>query len=146
MRLAGFATEHPEERFAARVPLQWAQLMGASPLPGQCNEVGYGVRDIADVGKPIVRYAATVEVAQDAPLPDGAIAIEVPAASYAVFAGFDHVADLRAMWGRIIREWLPTAPCQIAWTPAFERYGEGFDPLMGRGDMSLWVPVLGTTG
>lgn len=130
MRLAGFAEEYLIERFGPRLPLQWARLMGASPVDGQVSDVGYGLRTDSPEGK--VHYIAAVEVSRDAPIASEFVAIDLPAARYAVIEGFDHVSQMRSAWSRIA--------CSAAAQP-FERYGEGFDPMLGRGDMTLWVPV-----
>lgn len=142
IRLAGFHAKHPDTRFAKQSPNQWARLMGASPLPGQCNDVGYGVRYADQIDQPYLDYIAAVEVAADAPLLPGSTEVTLPAGSYAVFDGFEQLAELRAAWGWIAADWLPAAPFTVAPVPAFERYGEGFDPLLGRGDMSIWLPVI----
>jgi AraC family transcriptional regulator len=132
MRLAGIAEAYSPDRLANRLPLQWARLMGASPVTGQISDVGYGLRSPRRDGSGLIDYVAAVEVAADAPLDPGFVAIALPAARYAVLDGFAHVSDLRESWARVA--------CSEP-AIAFERYGEGFDPMMGRGDMSLWVPV-----
>jgi AraC family transcriptional regulator len=132
MRLAGFADAYPPERLAARLPLQWARLMGASPIAGQVSDIGYGIRIPRPDASGLIHYIAAVEVAPDAPLDGEMTEVRIPPARYQVIDGFDHVSELRSAWTRIA--------CSAA-VPAFERFGEGFDPMMGRGDMSLWVPV-----
>jgi AraC family transcriptional regulator len=132
MRLAGIAEAYSPDRLANRLPLQWARLMGASPVTGQINDVGYGLRSPRHDGSGLIDYIAAVEVEAGAALDAGFVSVALPAARYAVLDGFAHVSDLRESWARVA--------CSGD-AMAFERYGEGFDPMTGRGDMSLWVPV-----
>jgi AraC family transcriptional regulator len=72
--------------------------------------------------------------------------VNVPAQRYAVFAHSEHVSKLRNTCEAIWRQWLPNSGHEFA-RPApgapdfFERYGPGFNPQTGMGDIEVWVPV-----
>ena len=78
-------------------------------------------------------YVAGVEVERIDGVPDGLIALTVPANAYAVFTHAGHIArfpdTVKQVWGR----WLPASRYRHVRAPDFEWYDERWDPAHGRG-------------
>lgn len=92
------------------------------------------------------RYVAGCQVDEDAPVPDGMIAIEVPAATYVVATQHGPLADeargLHAVISYVYREWLPQSGYQRAPTPDLEWYGERFDFGQEDSEMEIYTPIM----
>jgi AraC family transcriptional regulator len=92
------------------------------------------------------RYVAGCEVEADAPVPQGMVVFEVPAATYVVVTQrgplFDEASGLRAVNAYIYREWLPKSGYQRAATPDLERYDERFAPGQQDSEMDVYVPIV----
>ena len=85
------------------------------------------------------RYLTGVEVASTDGLPDDLSAVRLPANTYAVFRHPGHVSTIRSTCQHV-HEWLPKSGFEHAGTPSFfERYGEGFNPHTGLGDIEGWT-------
>ncbi len=87
-------------------------------------------------------YLAGVEVERRAGVPEGMIAVTVPASTYAVLTHSGHISRLpdtvQHVWGR----WLPASRYRHVPTPDFERYDPGrWDPGTGEGEVDLYVPI-----
>ncbi|WP_169542555.1 GyrI-like domain-containing protein [Sphingomonas baiyangensis] len=142
LRLAGIAAQFTPDRAAATVPALWSRMMAISTLPDQISEVGYGVRERRGRGSDTsIAYTAAVEVASHHRHAEGVHRIDLPPARYLVIEGFEHIAQLRELWGRLEQAGPPDG-LQHAATPSFERFGERFDPVGGRGPMAIWLAVL----
>jgi len=111
-------------------------------LPGQTGAAAYGVSHDRDDEDGSCRYPAGVEVSGDEGLPQGVTVFRIPALRYAVFAHDGHVSRLSATAAAIWNRWLPDSAGEPADDPAaIERYGEGFDPTTGTGDIEAWLPL-----
>lgn len=145
MVLAGMR-ERFTEATMREIPALWgrfAPLLGR--VPGEIEGIAYGVCMQTCQGEVGFDYMAAVQV-------DGRVVteefdrLEVPALEYAVFEHAGHVSELVQTLDGIHREWMPRLRRAFAEEDAnvpafFERYGRGFDPVTGRGDMEVWVPV-----
>jgi Uncharacterized protein conserved in bacteria len=144
MALAGIR-EHFTEATMSGIPALWsrfAPLLGA--VPGEIEGAAYGVCVRPCEGGSGFDYMAAVEVDGSAATED-LDRLEVPALEYAVFEHVGHVSKVVGTIEGIQREWMPRLRRALAEdddVPAFlERYGRGFDPVRGRGDIEIWVPV-----
>jgi AraC family transcriptional regulator len=87
-------------------------------------------------------YLAGVEVEHLGSIPEGMIALTVPAHTYAVLMHRGHVSRLpdtvKHVWGR----WLPASQYRHVPAPDFELYDpERWDAVTGEGEVDLYVPV-----
>jgi len=87
-------------------------------------------------------YLAGVEVDGITDVPDGMIALTIPANTYAVITHTGHISRLpdtvRHVWGR----WLPASRYRHLAAPDFEYYDpERWNPGTGDGDVDLYVPI-----
>ncbi len=144
MTLAGLRERFTEATMSA-IPALWgrfAPLIGA--VPGEIEGAAYGVCVRPGGDGCGFDYMAAVEVDGTAPAAE-LERMEIPALEYAVFEHAGHVSKLVETIGGIQRDWMPRLRRALAETdevPAFlERYGPGFDPVRGVGDMEIWVPV-----
>jgi AraC family transcriptional regulator len=125
------------------IPAQWMRLVSYGEIPGQAGWVSYGLCFNMSDG---FDYLCGFEVSSAAGLPGEFSHVNVPAQRYAVFAHSEHVSKLRNTCEAIWRQWLPNSGHEFA-RPApgapdfFERYGPGFNPHTGMGDIEVWVPV-----
>jgi AraC family transcriptional regulator len=134
-RLANPAVEIPPlwQRFAPFIGRVPRQMPGATF--GLCMQ-GDGGTD----------YVAGCEVADFSRVAADWSRIEIPAQRYAVFRHRGNATQLGETVQAIFGGWLPQSGCTAV--PAgpdrvgfFERYGPGFDPQAGRGDIELWLPI-----
>ena len=100
----------------------------------------YGVSCDAD-GAGRFRYVAGVEAPQDAEIPSGMDDVSIPAGRYAVFTHSGHISDLPKTVYTIWNKSLPDAGLNPREAPDFELYDRRFDPLTGRGDVEIWIPI-----
>jgi AraC family transcriptional regulator len=126
------------------IPALWQRLASYGKVPGQVGSVHYGLCFNMSDG---IDYLAGVEVSGAAGLPGQFSSVSVPAQKYVVFSHREHVSKLYNTVDTIWREWFPgsghEAAPPVAGAPNFfERYGEGFDPRTGMGDMEVWIPVI----
>jgi AraC family transcriptional regulator len=126
----------------ADIPAQWERLGSYGKIPGKVGVAHFGVCFLSPNG---IDYLCGAEVAGVAGLAREFSHVSIPAQKYAVFAHHEHVSKLRDTMEAIQRSWFPRSGHEIA-RPAdgapdfFERYGEGFDPRTGMGDIEVWIP------
>lgn len=144
MVLAGFRERFTEATMSG-IPALWARfapLLGT--VPGEVEGAAYGVGVRPCGGEAGFEYMAAVEVDGAAPAGDFD-RLAIPALEYAVFEHAGHVTRLCETITGIHREWMPRLRRALAKddeVPAFlERYGRGFDPVRGKGDVEVWLPV-----
>jgi AraC family transcriptional regulator len=135
--------EHYTSSSLHEIPVLWRRFSALGALPGRIGPVDYAVVFLAADG---CDYVAGCEVAGAADLPKALTRVQLAPRRYAVFSHDGHVATLRNTFEAIMRVWLPQSGLQIAGTAdagayALERYGEGFDPRTGLGDIQVWIPV-----
>lgn len=130
----------------SRIPELWARFVPrVAEVAGRRGLHTLGVcvdADPATLDEAGFTYLAAVEVEQLAGVPDGMVAVAVPANTYAVFTHAGHVSRLgdtvKQVWGR----WLPGSRYRHVPAPDFELYdGRRWDPGTGEGEVDLWVPV-----
>ncbi|MEX0771852.1 MAG: GyrI-like domain-containing protein [Balneolales bacterium] len=122
---------------------QW-QEFGAylGNIPRQKENTAYGLCIDLNNGKGI-EYVCGVEVTDIKRLPEPFTHKELPPQKYAVFAHEGHISTIPQTCDAIWKEWTPGSGYEKPEDADFffERYGEGFDPKKGFGDIEVWVPV-----
>lgn len=127
----------------AGIPEQWERFVRSGPVPGKVGAPHYGLCfNMADG----FDYLCGVEVSGAEGLDGEFTSVNVRAQRYAVFAHCGHVSKIRDTCDAIWRQWFPQSGQEFA--PAaggepdfFERYGEGFHPQTGLGDIEVWIPI-----
>lgn len=128
----------------AGIPEQWQRFASyLGKIPGQVGRITYGLCFNRPNG---IDYLSGVEVSAIDHLPHEFSHVSIPAQQYAVFPHREHVSKLRHTLEAIQREWLPESGYQTSKASPnapdfFERYGEGFDPQTGTGDIEVWIPL-----
>ncbi|HEY0105833.1 MAG TPA: AraC family transcriptional regulator [Rhizomicrobium sp.] len=127
------------------IPALWPRLVRALPLAGQVDARTYGVCKMIDRQEGCLRYLAGVEVAGDAPLPEGFERIGLDAHAYAVFrltldGGALH-PQMQAAMPRIWGELLPKSGLKVVPAPDFELYPADFEPLRKGSHVDMYVAV-----
>jgi len=102
--------------------------------------VAYGVCCNSDDDGNVYDIAG-VEVSGFDELPSAFARLRIPAQRYAVFRIAGHISTIRGARKAIWTEWLPRSGHRVADAPAFERYGETFDPVTGNGGFEIWIPI-----
>ena len=123
------------------IPGLWSRF---APYIGSIgNQIGnhaYGViHNPDDAGS--YDYICGVEVKAFPSEPREFIRLRIPPQHYAVFEHRDHVSSIGGTWRAIWEHGLADAGFKAADGPAFELYGERFDPITGAGGFEIWVPV-----
>ena len=142
MTIAGLRERYTQASLHG-IPALWERLVAFGRVPGRLGSVDYAAVFLQPDG---CDYVAGFEVADSDGLPKEFTCVKIPSRTYAVFVHDGHVATVRNTFDAIMRTWLPASGLQIANTAdahvyVLERYGEGFDPRSGTGDIQLWVPV-----
>ena len=111
-----------------------------------CPSVGEQRSQQVDGNRGGVAARVGVRVGEFAPVNPSLSMTQVAAQSYAVFSHRGPVAEIRETVAEIGRDWLPRSGYKHFrvddGAPDFiERYGEGFDPKAGAGDVEIWLPV-----
>lgn len=144
MRIVGLEKRYGQETLGA-IPTLWNRFVEIeSAIAGRVDAFSYGVCR-GGLEEHVV-YLAGVEVRADHAVPADLDTVEVPPARYAVVPHRGHVAELRGLWRWILETWLPQSGLRLAPQPDLERYGPGFDPDTGMGDIEVWVPVERAAG
>jgi AraC family transcriptional regulator len=128
---------------ASTIPQLWQQFVPyMSKVPQRVGAVDYGICYDNDAAGNF-NYLCGFEVTELSSLPPELSHLHIPPQRYAVFAHTTHISNLRKTIDAIYRGWLPTAPgIAPAGMPNFiERYGPGFDPQAGQGDLEIWLPI-----
>jgi AraC family transcriptional regulator len=142
MLIAGLRGHFTTENWAG-IPAQWERLISYGRIPGAVGFVHYGLCFNMSNG---IDYLCGVEVSAI----DGLLAefthVNIPAQKYAVFAHHEHVSKLHNTLDAIQRQWFPGSGHEAVRPSGgvpdfFERYGEGFDPRTGMGDIEVWIPI-----
>jgi len=126
---------------ASQLSTQWLRFIPhIGNVAGQIGRIAYGVCFLSSDG---FDYLSGVQVSSSNGLPADFDVVSIPAQRYAVFAHHGHVSKLSETCDAIEHEWLPRAGYQHPENSPnfFERYGEGFNPQTGTGDIEIWVPV-----
>jgi AraC family transcriptional regulator len=142
-----------KERFNAEtmknIPGLWQRFApNIGRIPGQVGHVAYGLCSNL-VPSPLgFDYMAGVEVSSAAGLPEGFARVHIPEFRYAIFAHREHLSSLKKTIDGIWGKWLPASgekPARVGRDEPYmlERYGEGFDPVKGMGDIELRIPLEG---
>ena len=125
------------------IPAQWERFVRyLGKIPGQVGRATYGL--IYNKGKNTdsFEYLSGVEVAGCSGLPPEFSCVNIPAHKYAVFPHHEHVSKLKETMESISHKQLPGTASKTDNVPgAIERYGEGFNPQTGMGDIEVWVPI-----
>lgn len=124
---------------AREIPGLWREFdphFGA--IPGQEGAVAYGVCHDGD-GE---GFAYLAGAAARGPVPEGMVALEIPAGRYAVWIHRGHVSNIRATWAAIWSHGLTASGLRHRAAPDFELYDDArFDPESGEGEVEIWLPV-----
>lgn len=121
------------------IPGQW-QRFGPriGKIKGRIGRETFGV--ISSSGGNTIDYLTGIRVTDVSELPPDFDHIELPPRRYAVFSHDGHVS---AIWQTIHDIWnlLPQSAHEAAAASFLERYGAGFDPRTGLGDIEVWIPI-----
>jgi AraC family transcriptional regulator len=114
-------------------------------IPGQVGRVAYGLFVNMTSNSFGFDYVAGVEVSSTSGLPPGFSHLSIPAQRYVVFSHHGPVSNIRDTIDAV-HNWFLTsglsAPQAGHDLPVMlERYGEGFDPRTGSGDIEIWTPI-----
>jgi AraC family transcriptional regulator len=126
------------------IPAQWQRFEPhLGKIPGQVGRIAYGLCFSVPGG---IDYLSGVEVSGTADISGEFNCVRIPAQKYAILPYEEHVSKLRNALDIIWHKWLPASGYEVARAGAgapdfFERYGEGFDPRTGMGDIEVWIPI-----
>lgn len=123
------------------IPNLWEQFvprMGEVPHRAESG-VSYGLMDHFDEASGLFDYMAGNPVEKVVDLPAGMTRWDVPANTYAVFEAT--LPTIGEVFGSIYNTWLPESDYQPAAGPAFERYGENFNPDDPAPKLEIYIPV-----
>jgi len=129
------------------IPGLWPRLIRVLPLAGQADARTYGVCKMVDAREGVLKYIAGVEVAGDAPMPDGFERIALAEHRYAVFRltldGSPLHPQMQAAMGRIWGELLPRSGLKTVPAPDFELYPSDFEPMRKGSYVDMYIAVEG---
>lgn len=125
------------------IPSQWTRFATFfGKIPRQVGKEAYGIAWNEATGG--LGYMSAVEVREGSTIPEGLILERIPRDVYVMFAHAGHVSEIPKTMHRAF-EWLARNGHQVQQSEGapwlIERYGEGFNPHTGKGDIELWIPV-----
>jgi AraC family transcriptional regulator len=150
MLMAGTRVQYTSQDMD-NIPAQWERF--AKHIGKLSNEVGRAAYGLCFnfVKTPFsFDYMCAVEISAAGHLPGDFVTAETPARRYAIFRHDEHVSKIRDTIDFIWNKWLPNSGhTALVGQPEkpymIERYGEGFDPQKGMGDIQLWIPLATQT-
>ena len=139
IRVVGLCMEcTPENR--VEIPQLWSKFAPSiGSIPGQQGYVTYGV--CLPRGNGNFGYVAGVGAAEGNAIPDGMVAVEIPAGRYAVFTHKGSLDFLSDTVDHIFGTWAEQTGDLKVGAPDFERYGDRFNPASATSEMDYCVPV-----
>ena len=135
MQCVGIRRTHAYADAVAGIQKQWKEMASLGRIEGARGDTLYGIMCGADENS--FEYMCGVEVADFAAAPAELGRIRIPAQEYAVFAVPD-TREIAQVWLGIWQEWIPQSAYEIAHTPEFERYGDGFATKR----VEIWASVV----
>jgi AraC family transcriptional regulator len=131
---------------SSRIPELWGRFvprMDEVPHRRGGHTLGLCVEAASDaVSEAGFTYVAGVEVAPLGEVPEGMIALPVPANVYAVLTHSGHLSRLPDMVKHVWGRWLPASRYRHVPAPDFELYDpERWDAVTGNGEIDLYVPI-----
>jgi AraC family transcriptional regulator len=143
MLIAGLSMKCTSAEEMMNAPALW-QKFGEyrGKIPRRKGNTSYGLCVDLEGGKGI-EYVTGVEVSGTKNLPESFVTRQLASFTYAVFEHQGHVTEIPQTCDAIWKEWIPSSGAKKPEGADFffERYGEGFDPQKGTGDIEIWVPV-----
>ncbi|MBN1259048.1 MAG: AraC family transcriptional regulator [Anaerolineae bacterium] len=123
------------------IPKLWGALMGRMHEIQNVkpNGLSYGISDNYDEATGAWDYIAGFEVTAVDEAPEGMVAYEIPAQTYAVFTCT--MPTISTTYDAIYKEWLPQLGRERADGPEFELYGPTFDPNDPESQFEIYLPV-----
>lgn len=137
--------QHFTPATSGRIPELWTRFVArldeirhrrGADTYGVCLDADPAAGEDAGFG-----YMACVEVERIEAVPDGMMALTVPAGCYAVFTHEGHISRLKDTVKQIWGSWLPASPHRHVPRPDFEHYDARWDPQTGLGEIDVWVPI-----
>lgn len=86
-------------------------------------------------------YFASVPVFSLETVPEGMVACEIPAATYAKFTHKGPIADIKHTVEYIWGTWIPESGYELQDAVDFELYDDRFDPVTESGEVDIFVPI-----
>ena len=140
MIIVGLKKRYSDET-SSQIPTQWQAFQPhIGNIDNQKGNVAFGVMCNSD-DEGNIDYITGVEVSQYTEAAKELDGLRLSPQTYAVFQHDGHVSEIRRTWRTIFSDWVPNAGCAMIDAPQLERYGEGFDPQTGMGDIEIWIPV-----
>ncbi len=138
--VAGLTVAYGDEHISQHIPAQWQEFAPyINAMSRKVCETTYGVCYGSENGTMV--YLCGIEIDDSRELPPELSSMYIEEAQYAVFTHRNHVATLSSTWQALLNEWYPASGYDILDAPSFERYDRRFDPVSGKGEMELWIPV-----
>jgi AraC family transcriptional regulator len=134
-----------DEQADQKIPQLWQRLVSIwDEIPQRLPPPDYGL--CIHVKGYEYYYMAGCAVWDFADMPTMFSPFIIPSQTYAAFPHKGQVSTIRETIDFAFDQWLPNSPYRHASTKEnslhfFERYGEGFDPNTGTGDIEIWLPI-----
>lgn len=142
-RIVGISVplEHELEKNFETVPKAWqeAAMNGTIPkLASMMNASPTGLLGVSSCNEE-ADWKYYIAVASDQPIDNSLEEFEVPASTWAIFAGEGNNLSIQELEKRIVTEWLPTSGYEYANAPDVEVYLNN-DPANMK--YEVWIPVI----
>ena len=147
MRLCGLRTEiygvdSDKNNIADRLPPLWGAFLERLPSIGEtCGGVCYGVIQPQSADTDQLVYHAGIPIPADAPLTDGFVELQVPAARYAGFTHKGASSTLNHTVNYIYSAWLARSGERHSYGADLELYDHRFDEASDESVMEYAIPL-----
>jgi len=142
-RLVGMKGMFPPGRIM-EIPLLWDRFVPRmESIPGRRAGLTYGACRPSAPGTPeeALVYVAAVETDPGAAAPEGMIALDIPAGSYAGWTHEGHISEIVETWDRIWNTWMKETGLTHRPGYDFEVYDGRWNPETGEGPVDILVAV-----
>lgn len=136
-----FSVDSERNNIAAKLPSLWDTFVPKiDTIGGALSGTGYGIiQPSPDTER--LSYVAAIEVAPDAPLPEGMVAVDLPEAQYAVFTHCGRPEQLDHTVNFVYSSWLLRSGFRHTGCADVEIYDERWKPGSDASVMEYAIPV-----
>lgn len=142
MKTLFHSVDSEKNNIAERLPELWqAFVPRMDEIPFRQDSYGYGIIQQTSDDSDLLEYLAACAVSHLDRIPDGMIALELPAATYASFRHQGRTSTINDTVNYIYSGWLLEAEVNHTWGPDIEFYGDEFNQHSDDSVVYYSIPV-----
>jgi AraC family transcriptional regulator len=142
LRTLFYSVDSEKNNVGQELPALWAAFLPRlAVIPNRVPGVCYGVVRQDPLDGERLEYHAAMEVTEVATLPEGMVAVEVPAGTYARFEHRGPAQRVDHTVSYAYGTWLPQSGHRHSYAPDLEIYGSAYHPTNDSSTMHYAIPL-----